>query len=196
MPGKNYYVTWLHTWKPEFWSERSVTELCVCCCTVACFRHISTAKSMHTKASPRVNYIRRDSETRLLNDSQSQTVKYGHECHGTENQEWLFWWGLAAVYLTNQPEWKSRASPLSWSAEPENMVLGTKNNCTDKDQQQFTQNQEWKPLKGSHWAWMHYRKSPLLKSITKQRVWGYVTRWNDMGNAVVICRSCRIVRVL
>jgi hypothetical protein len=36
----------------------------------------------------------------------------------------------------------------------ENMVMGTKNDCANKGQQQFTQNlkpkPEWKPLKGSH----------------------------------------------
>lgn len=65
------------------------------------------------------------STERELCDSQHyETEKYGHESCGTQNQEWLPWWGPAAIYLI----WPiisywSAHGPKSWSAFPTRTIF-------------------------------------------------------------------------
>jgi hypothetical protein len=142
----------------------------------------------------------------MVSHKSHERVKYGHGSHRTRNQEWLYWRGPAAIYLTQPrvvlqlPEsWDSKIwSQVLWDSEPRNVlaragsnlpdqknkVMGptghrTKNKCADKGQQQFTRQRD-RQDSGVRGSWQQ-QSDPLScqrTSLTSKHISGLETNKN------------------
>jgi hypothetical protein len=91
----------------------------------------------------------------------TKSPEWWHGLSSLQNQDWLYWWGPAAIYLT-QPETVGSSCMTLRVTWQTNMVMSpmqlrTKNHCAGVDQQQFTQPRGLWQVKDSHKHFICYQ---------------------------------------
>jgi hypothetical protein len=76
--------------------------------------------------------------------------KYGHDSHGTWNQEWLCWQGPEAIYQLSDLSWRWQSCTAPRVMRQKNTVIrltgtGTKNDCAGEGEHHFTRSDQPQP---------------------------------------------------